>query len=129
MKPALAYFLSVALSLSIIPLAGAQSQGMGGMEMKDMEMKGMEMKGMDSKASTKGAQSATHKGTGTVQKSDPAGGKVTIAHDPIKSMEWPAMTMGFTARDKKILEGIKPGAKVEFDFIREGTKYTITSIK
>ena len=116
MKHPFAYYVSVALSLLIIPLANAQAQGMGGMEMK----------GMDSK---KGTQAVTHKGAGTVRKIDPAGGTVTIAHDPIKSMEWPAMTMGFTARDKKILEGIKPGAKVEFDFIREGTKYTITSIK
>ena len=68
-------------------------------------------------------------GTGTVRKSNPAAGTVTIAHDPIKSMDWPAMTMSFTAKDKKMLEGIKPGAKVEFDFIRKGTKYTITSIK
>ena len=119
MKPALAYSLSVALSLSIIPLASAQSQGMGGMEMK----------GMDSKASTKGAQSVTHKGTGTVKKSDPAGGKVTIAHDPIKSMQWPAMTMGFTAKDKKMLEEIKPGAKVEFEFVQQGKDYVVTKIK
>ena len=121
MKPVLAYSLSIALSVSIIPLAGAQSQGMGG-----MEMKGMEMKGMDSK---KGAQGVTHKGTGTVRKSNPAGGTVTIAHDPVKSMEWPSMTMSFTAKDKKLLEGIKPGAKVEFEFVQQGSKYTITSIK
>ena len=33
----------------------------------------MEMKGMDSK---KGAQGVTHKGTGTVRKSNPAGGTI-----------------------------------------------------
>ena len=124
MKRTLTYFLCVALSLPIIPLAGAQSQGMGG-----MEMKGMDIKGMDSNASAKGAKNATHKGTGTVRKSDPAGGTVTIAHDPIKSMEWPAMTMSFTAKEKKMLEGIKPGAKVEFEFVQQESKYTITSIK
>ena len=121
MKRTFAYTVSVALSLSIVPLAGAQSQGMGG-----MEMKGMEMKGMDSK---KGAQTVTHKGTGTVRKFDPAGGKVTIAHEPIKSMQWPAMTMGFTAKDKKMLEEIKPGAKVEFEFVQQGKEYVITKIK
>ena len=68
-------------------------------------------------------------GTGTVRKSNPTAGTVTIAHDPIKSMEWPAMTMSFTAKDKKLLEGIKPGAKVEFEFVQQGSKYTITSIK
>ena len=44
-------------------------------------------------------------------------------------MEWPAMTMSFTAKDKKLLEGIKPGAKVEFEFVQQGSKYIITSIK
>ena len=112
MKRTLAHALIAVVSLSILPPAGVQAQGMGGMEM-----------------SKKDAAGTPHKGTGVVRKSDIAGGKVTIAHDPIKSMEWPAMTMSFTAKDKKMLEGIKPGAKVEFDFVQQGTKYTITSIK
>ena len=112
MKPVIAYSLSIALSLSIVPLAGAQAQGMGSMDM-----------------AKKDASGATHKGTGVVRKSDIASGKVTIAHDPVKSMEWPSMTMSFTAKDKKLLEGIKPGAKVEFEFVQQGSKYTITSIK
>ena len=116
MKRSLAYFLFVALSLLIIPLAGAQPQSMGGMEMK----------GMDSK---KSAQSVTHKGTGTVQKSDSAGGKVTIAHDPIKSMEWPAMTMSFKLKDKAMLEKVKQGEKIEFSFVHSGKDYVITDIK
>ena len=118
--------LSVVLAMSVAApaLSHAQSD-----RMKGMDMKGMDMKGMDSNASAKRAKNATHKGTGTVRKSDPAGGTVTIAHDPIKSMEWPAMTMSFTAKEKKMLEGIKPGAKVEFEFVQQESKYTITSIK
>ena len=123
--------LSVVLAMSVAApaLSHAQSDRMKGMDMKGMDMKGMDMKGMDSNASAKRAKNATHKGTGTVRKSDPAGGTVTIAHDPIKSMEWPAMTMSFTAKEKKMLEGIKPGAKVEFEFVQQESKYTITSIK
>ena len=118
--------LSVVLAMSVAApaLSHAQSD-----RMKGMDMKGMDMKGMDLNASAKGAKNATHKGTGTVRKSDPAGGTVTIAHDPIKSMEWPAMTMSFTAKEKKMLEGIKPGAKVEFEFVQQESKYTIISIK
>ena len=44
-------------------------------------------------------------------------------------MEWPAMTMSFTAKDKKMLEGNKPRAKVEFRFVQQRAKYAITSIK
>ena len=39
------------------------------------------------------------------------------------------MTMSFTAKDKKMLEGIKPGAKVEFELVQQGSKYAIASIK
>ena len=75
------------------------------------------------------AQGTIHKGTAVVKSVDAQKGTVTLAHGPIKSLEWPAMTMGFVAKDKKMLEAIKPGAKVEFEFVQEGSKNMITSIK
>jgi Cu(I)/Ag(I) efflux system periplasmic protein CusF len=122
MKRSLACSLAVSVSMSIIPLAGAQSQGMGGMDMKGMDMK-------DMKKDAKKAAAKLHKGVGVVKNVDAEKRTVSVAHEPIKSMEWPAMTMSFTAKDKKMLEGIKPGAKVEFEFVQQGSKYTITSIK
>jgi Cu(I)/Ag(I) efflux system protein CusF len=70
-----------------------------------------------------------HKGTAVVKKVDRAAGRVSLAHDPIKSMDWPAMTMTFTVKDKALLDKLAPGSKVEFEFLHQGTDYVITSVK
>ena len=131
MKRAVAYSVLVALAVFIVPLARAQSQGMGGMDMKGMEMKGEmkgDMKGMDMKSEKKG-KSKTHKGSGTVSKVDSEKGTVTIAHGPVESMNWPAMTMTFKVKDKKMLGKVKEGDKVDFSFVQSGKDYTITQVK
>ena len=104
-------------------LAHAQSGGMKGMDMQDH--KGMDMK---MEKENKGA-STVHKGTGKVTKVDAAAGSVTIAHEPVASMNWPAMTMTFKVKDKKMLDKAKSGEKVEFSFVQSGKDYTITDIK
>jgi Cu(I)/Ag(I) efflux system protein CusF len=107
-------FMLVAIS-ALVPTAFAQ---MKGMEMKDMPMKMGE-----------GKAGETHKGKGTVKSVDAKKGTVNLAHDPIKSMNWPAMTMSFKAKDKAMLEKVKPGAKVEFSFEQAGKDYLITEIR
>ncbi len=108
----------LALLIAIPTLAGAQS-GMKGMDMKGMDMKDMPMKG--------GA--ASHKGTGVVTNIDRAGGKVTLKHDPIKSLNWPTMTMAFAVKDKAMLDKLAKDKKVEFEFVQQGQQFVITSIK
>lgn len=125
------------LSIAWVPLGHAQSAGM---DMKDMDMSKcrgmymdtcMDMMGKDKKGQSadKRAQSDSHKGVGVVKNVDSAGGKVTIAHDPIKSLSWPAMTMSFVVKDKKLLEKMSPEKKVEFEFVQQGSDYVITSAK
>jgi Cu(I)/Ag(I) efflux system protein CusF len=75
------------------------------------------------------AQGQAHKGTGVVKSVDPAKPAVTLAHDPIPSLRWPAMTMGFAVKDKALLAKLKPGAKVEFEVVQQGSTYIITSVK
>jgi Cu(I)/Ag(I) efflux system protein CusF len=99
----------------LVPSALAQ---MKGMEMKDMPMKMGE-----------GKAGEMHKGKGTVKSVDAKKGTVNLAHDPIKSMNWPSMTMTFKAKDKAMLEKVKPGATVEFSFEKSGKDYLITEIK
>jgi Cu/Ag efflux protein CusF len=106
----------LALSIAMIPLSRAQ--GMGGMDMKGMDM------GKDKKSEDK-----VHKGSGTVKKVDPAGGKVTIAHGPIPTMKWPAMNMTFTVKDKALLGKFSQDKKVEFEFVEQGSDYVIKSAK
>jgi Cu(I)/Ag(I) efflux system periplasmic protein CusF len=92
-------------------------------QMKDMDMKGMEMKKDGGKAGQ------VHKGTGVIKKVDVAKGAVTLDHEPIKSVNWSAMTMTFNVKDKKILETVKTGQKVQFEFVQQGKENVITSIK
>lgn len=127
MKRTTACSLLLALTVFIVPFARAQSQGMGGMEMKGMDMKG-DMKGMDMKSEKK-SKSKTHKGSGTVSKVDAGKGTVTIAHGPVESMKWPAMTMTFKVKDKKMLDKVKEGDKVDFSFVQSGKDYTLTQVK
>jgi Cu(I)/Ag(I) efflux system membrane fusion protein len=64
-------------------------------------------------AATGGPQ--VHEARGTVSAVDASGGTVEIAHGAIPSLQWPAMTMTFKARDKAVLRNIRPGQAVEFE--------------
>ena len=71
------------------------------------------------------AAAGSVEGTGVVKKIDDKTGSVTIAHDPIKALNWPAMTMPFKVADKVLLAKVKVGAKVRFDLSGQ----TITAIR
>jgi len=60
------------------------------------------------------APAAAVEGSGVVRKIDAAGGMVTIDHDPIRALNWPAMTMAFKVPDKAVLDQMTVGAKVRF---------------
>ncbi len=68
----------------------------------------------------------THSGTGTV--TGISGNEVTISHEEIKSIGWPAMTMAFTANNAALLNGIKAGDRVSFAFSKGESASTLTSI-
>jgi len=107
--------LSAVLTLAS-PMAHAQS----GMDMKDMDVKGKDADKQKAK---------THKGVGTVKNIDATAGKVTLAHGPIQTLKWPAMTMTFTVKDKALLGKFSPDKKIEFEFVQQGSDYVITSAK
>jgi Cu(I)/Ag(I) efflux system protein CusF len=64
-----------------------------------------------------------------VTKVDRIASKVTIAHGPVESLKWPAMTMNFRVKDKALLDGLSSGKKVEFEFVQQGRDYVVTSAK
>jgi Cu/Ag efflux protein CusF len=76
-------------------------------------------------ASTGAAQ--TGESTGVVKAVDAAGGKVTLDHQPIPAIGWPAMSMTFTA-DPSILGGVKAGDKVKFSVRIADGKNEVTAI-
>ena len=103
-------------------------KGMKGMDMKDMDAKKCQdmMKGMDAKGT---AKSAAHEADAVVKEFDAVQGKVTLAHGPVKSLGWPAMTMAFGVKDKALFGKLAVGAKVHVGFKKEGDNYVVTSVK
>ncbi|HGN1997954.1 TPA: copper-binding protein [Pseudomonas aeruginosa] len=103
-------------------------KGMKGMDMKDMDAKKCQdmMKGMDAKGT---AKSAAHEADAVVKEFDAVQGKVTLAHGPVKSLGWPAMTMAFGVKDKALYDKLAVGAKVHVGFKKEGDGYVVTSVK
>jgi Cu(I)/Ag(I) efflux system protein CusF len=80
-------------------------------------------------AASTSADAAAYSGVGIVRKVDAAQGKVTLQHEPIESLGWPAMTMAFRVKDGRLLASLEPGRKVRFAFVQQGPRYVITSIE
>ena len=74
---------------------------------------------IDSEASLRAAEArmspTVHKGTGKVRGVDAASGYIELEHDPIPSLQWPTMVMGFYAENKAELGALKEGDRVEFE--------------
>lgn len=110
MKHASAIVLILALSASCFGIA--QSAG---------------MKDMSNKPHADG-QEATYKTTAIVKEVDAVNGKVKLAHEPVKSLNWPAMTMKFSVKDKDkaLFDKLPIGKKVEVEFVQQGPDYVVT---
>lgn len=106
--------LAAALALSgVAAAAAAPGKPMGN------------MKGMSAPASA----TKTGKGVGVITEIDPTQSTVTIKHEPIPSLGWPAMTMGFHAKSPALLNGLKVGQKIAFDANQGSGLPEITAIR
>lgn len=105
--------------------APSQPSSSKSMDMNQMDTKSMDKmdKGMKQKPATE------HSGTGVVKNVDPAAGSITLAHEPIKSLNWPAMTMAFKVKDNSLLDKAKPGEKVHFTLEKSGKDYVVPGIR
>ncbi|QCI92376.1 copper-binding protein [Novosphingobium sp. EMRT-2] len=86
----------------------------------------MDKQAMD--AMTAPAAPRTGSGEGKVVSVNASTGAITIEHGPIKQIDWPAMTMGFTAKPE-LLKGIAAGDKVAFEIKGSGENYEVVSIR
>lgn len=87
----------------------------------------------DAPASTAGAAGRAMKeaaqGKGTINRVDAAAGVVTMHHEAIPALRWPAMTMDFKVTDKKLLAGLKPGQAVNFALVQQASgSYAISRL-
>lgn len=76
-------------------------------------------------AAAQGAPS--HFALGRVQAVDAAAGTATIAHDPVASLKWPAMTMQFRVAGPAVLDRLPKGGQIAFEFAGEDGNWRIVN--
>lgn len=104
-------------------VAAAVLSGPAQAQQKTDDMKGMNMD------KPMGSSAKTHKAVGVVQAVDVKARTVTVAHGPVPSLNWDAMTMTFDVKDKGLLKKFAQGKKVEFEFVEQGENYVVTGVK
>jgi Cu/Ag efflux protein CusF len=75
----------------------------------------------------KKAAAAPTQTAGVVRKVDPARGEVTIAHEEIRNLDMPKMTMVFKVRDPAWLGKLKAGDAIRFTADTVRGELTVTS--
>jgi membrane fusion protein, copper/silver efflux system len=53
---------------------------------------------------------------------------LTLDHEPVPALKWPAMTMPFKLADDKLATGLKKSQAVDFSFVKRGDDYVITGL-
>jgi Cu/Ag efflux protein CusF len=75
------------------------------------------------------ASQTRHEGTGLIKDVNAKSGKVLLAHEPIPSLHWPAMTMWFELQGA-LPSGVKIGDPVRFELEQTHSKaWVITLIE
>ena len=74
------------------------------------------------------ARPADVQGVGVIKAIDAARGTITLQHEAIASIHWPAMTMPFKLASPGLLKHVKVGDKVQFGLRPAGMASTVTSI-
>ncbi len=89
-----------------------------GSKMDDMH------KGMDMGDKKKAGQEYSAKGKVTAVKDS----SITIAHEPVPALQWPAMSMEFGLTKPDTAKGVKPGDAVSIRFVERNGKYVVTQL-
>lgn len=76
------------------------------------------------------AASTGHKAHGTVAEVDADAGTASISHEPVASLDWPGMTMTFKFANPSLMDGLKPGTAIDFEFVeRQPGEWVVTDVK
>jgi len=75
------------------------------------------------------ASATTYSTGGIVKKVDVAKGTVTFAHEPIPALNWPAMTMNFSVKDKALFSKLKVDQRVTIEFVQQNGDNIVTAMK
>jgi Cu(I)/Ag(I) efflux system membrane fusion protein len=70
------------------------------------------------------AAPVVYQGRGVVVEVEP--GSVTLAHEPVPALKWPAMTMPFRVADPQLAKSLAKGQRIEFGFVKQGDDWALT---
>ena len=73
------------------------------------------------------AATVPYSALGVVQQTDPAARTVTLAHQPVQRLNWPAMTMQFSVAEPALFERLPAGQQVAFEFVRQQNGWRIVN--
>jgi Cu(I)/Ag(I) efflux system membrane fusion protein len=74
--------------------------------------------------------SVSHQAVGTLDAIDVKAGTVTVTHEPVASLKWPAMTMEFVTANASLSANVKPGSAITFEFVeRKPGEWMITKLE
>ena len=54
---------------------------------------------------------------------------ITLEHEAVPALKWPAMTMPFKLADPHLAHGLKKGQAVHFSFAARGDEHVVTRIE
>ncbi len=78
---------------------------------------------------TEPKSAVSHQAVGTLDSIE-AGGTVMVTHEPVASLKWPAMTMEFVPANPALVEKLKPGTPIAFEFVeRKPGEWVITKLE
>lgn len=81
-------------------------------------------------AAAAGKVQVAHSARGRLDDVDAKTGMLVISHEPIPSLNWPAMTMEFVAAKEAVAKAAKPGTPIAFEFVeRKPGEWVVTKIE
>ena len=83
------------------------------------------MEQMNKESST----ATTAQAVGVITAIDTKENILTLNHEAIPAIKWPAMTMGFKVADPALLSGLTVGDKVDFELKADGENYIVIAVK
>lgn len=88
------------------------------------------LSGLQAPKPVSAAKIVGHKAHGEIEAIDIQSHSITLSHGPVASLKWPAMTMDFVLANPAMLDGLKPGSKVDIEFVeRDAGEWVITKIQ
>jgi|GEM_PF-425151 len=71
-----------------------------------------------------------HEAVGTLDEVDARAGTLLITHEPVKSLNWPTMTMEFVPANSAVAQAVQPGAAIRFEFVeRKPGEWVVTKME